>query len=344
MNLQQFRYVKTIAAAGSFSEAAKQLYVTQPSLSQAVKELEEELATELFLRSKVGVQLTEAGRDFLVYAQQILAQTEQLKQHFAGKQVHDFTILSQHYDLLSAPFLTVVNQFRQSCQEFHLIETTTQQILAGLRDFTGDLGILYLDETNRKILERHFTQEGFSYEVLGVFATQIFLRKDHPLARQKVILREELAAYPQVRFKQEAYGGESFEEDPLAVTAGGLDLADEMARIGTNERDREISSVKSQQTSGIPHDTNLPEAACEVPLQPTLYTNDRGTLMNLLVQSDAYASGLGIIGGFVAEHICLRPLADGTTHQLVAVFNDRRKRSEMAEAFIAAVGEALSYE
>ncbi len=340
MNLQQCRYVAEIAAAGSFSEAAKRLYVTQPSLSQAVRELEAELEAELFVRSKSGAQLTEAGRDFLVYAKQILAQTEQLQRHFQRGLAHDFTVLSQHYDFLSTPFLQVVEEFKQVCLNFQLVETTTRQILNGLQEFEGDVGIMYLDDNNRKILERRFQQEGFSFEVLGQFATRIFLRKDHPLADNEVITREQLAAYPQVRFRQEEQGSGYFEEDPL-----------EIAREVFGDRSSRLATDELLDGSGAAADSAVADlgakaladpavAAADGPL-PTLYTNDRGTLMNLLCQSDAYASGLGIVDGFVKEHICLRPLAGGMNHQLIAVFNDRRQRSAMTTAFLSAVKEGL---
>lgn len=337
MNLQQCRYVAEIAKAGSFSEAAKRLYVTQPSLSQAIRELETELDAELFLRSKAGAQLTEAGRDFLVYAKQILAQTEQLQRHFQKGMTHDFTVLSQHYDFLSTPFLQVVADFKKVCLNFQLVETTTRQILNGLQEFEGDVGIMYLDDNNRKILERRFQQDGFSFEILGNFPTQIFLRKDHPLAAQKQVTRQQLAAYPQVRFRQEEQGSGYFEEDPLEISQGVL--APTREEQPTNLESIEgagaaVADLGAKKLGPTKRDSDEP--------LPTLYTNDRGTLMNLLCQSDAYASGLGIVEGFVKEYICLRPLAGGMEHQLIAVFNDRRQRSAMTSAFLAAVKESLA--
>ncbi|MGI6156247.1 MAG: LysR family transcriptional regulator [Enterococcus sp.] len=296
MNIQQCRYVVAIAKAGSFSEAAKQLYVTQPSLSSAVKDLEEELAVQLFIRSKSGVNLTEEGVDFLVYANRILDQVDLLETHFQANYKKDFTITTQRYDFLSQPFLKVMHQFKEEYQNFHLVETTTLKNIESVRDFKSELGILYLNKDNRRVLERYFQQEELDFEPLGQFQTQIFLKKDHPLAFKKIIYPQELLNYPQVRFSQEDQTAAVFNEDPIEA---------------------------------FDH-------------QPVMYTNDRGTLMNLLCESDAYASGLGIVDSFINEHIVLRPLADATTHTLGIITNKKRKLTPIAKKFIEEVKETLA--
>ncbi|MFV0558828.1 MAG: LysR family transcriptional regulator [Enterococcus sp.] len=296
MNIQQCRYVVAIAKAGSFSEAAKALYVTQPSLSSSVKELESSLGVSLFLRSKAGVRLTEEGSDFLTYANRILSQVTVLENRYQSEFKKSFTVATQHYDFLSQPFLQVTEAFKEQYQNFHIIETTTRKILESVQDFTSELGILYLDESNRKVLERYFQQEGLHFESLGEFATQIFLRKDHPLAYKKEITRKDLALYHQVRFTQEEQGTTDFDEDPIEV----------------NDQ------------------------------QSVLYTNDRGTLMNLLCESDAYASGLGIVDGFVNQHIVLRTLQNPVIHTLGVVTNEKRMATPIATAFVENVKATLA--
>ena len=295
MNIQQCRYVVTIAKAGSFSEAAKQLFVTQPSLSSAIKDLEIELGVRIFLRSKSGVRLTEEGSDFLVYANRILDQVNLLEKRYRTNFKKDFTITTQRYDFLSQPFLEVIEQFKDDYQNFHLVETTTQKNLESVRDFKSELGILYIDEGNRRVLERYFQQEGLQFEPLGDFQTQIFLRQDHPLATKNEITRQDLWDYPQVRFSQEEQSAPDFNEDP-------------------------IEAYESQ---------------------PVIYTNDRGTLMNLLCESDAYASGLGIVDGFINQHIVLKPLVDATTHTLGIVTNSKRALTPIAKLFMEKVKMTL---
>ena len=295
MNIQQCRYVITIAKAGSFSEAAKQLFVTQPSLSTAMKDLETELGAQLFIRSKSGVSLTEEGTDFLVYANRILDQVDLLEHRYRTNFKKDFTITTQRYDFLSQPFLKVIESFKEDYQNFHLVETTTQKNLESVRDFKSELGILYIDETNRRVLERYLQQEELQFEALGEFTTRIFLRKNHPLANKTSIKRADLLAYPQVRFSQENQTAPDFNEDPIE--------ADDS--------------------------------------QPVIFTNDRGTLMNLLCESDAYASGLGIVNGFVSQHIVLKPLENSTTHTLGIITNKKRKLTAIGKAFIDEVKQTL---
>lgn len=295
MNFQQCRYAVAIAEAGSFSQAAKDLFVTQSSLSTSMKELESSLGIRLFHRSKSGVRLTEEGSTFLVAARRILAQVDLLENHYQS-QKKDFVIAAQHYDFLSQPFLTVFQTFQQECQTFHLIETTTQKIIESLQNFRSELGILYLTPANKRSLERHFAQEQLVFQPLGNFVTQIFLRKDHPLADKAQLTIQDLADYPQIRFNQEEYEFSHFEEDPL-----------------------------------------------EIPTQQAvIYANDRGTLLNLLCGSDAYASGLGIVEGFAKEQIALIPLADSDIHTLGVVYHQQRSLSKMAERFIEEVQRAVN--
>ncbi|MBX8936886.1 LysR family transcriptional regulator [Enterococcus gilvus] len=298
MNLQQYRYVQTIAKVGSFSQAAKELFVTQPSLSSSIKELESELDVQLFHRSKSGTCLTEAGSDFLIYAKRILAQVEEMEQHFLLGTKKSFTVSSQHYDFLYEPFLKVTEKFQSVCQNFYLNETTTKRILESIRDFESELGIIYLNPQSKRMLERYFSQESLNFEVLGNFSTHIYLGAHHPLAAKSTITKAELSAYPQVRFIQEDHGSAHLNEDPIGVS---------------KER-------------------------------ANYYTNDRGTLMNLLAASDAYASGLGIIRGLTKDQIVLRPLQDADVHSLVVITNRMRKQTEMGKFFLQELKKTLQEE
>ncbi|MGM0169627.1 hypothetical protein IGI39_003943 [Enterococcus sp. AZ135] len=298
MNLQQYRYVQTIAKIGSFSQAAKELFVTQPSLSSSIKELENELDVQLFHRSKSGTCLTEAGSDFLIYAKRILTQVEEMEKHFLLGTKKSFTVSSQHYDFLYEPFMKVTEKFQGVCQNFYLNETTTKRILESIRDFESELGIIYLNPQSKRMLERYFSQESLNFEVLGNFSTHIYLGAHHPLAARENISKEELSVYPQVRFIQEDHGASYLDEDPIGISKE----------------------------------------------QANYYTNDRGTLMNLLAGTDAYASGLGIIKGLTKDRIVLRPLKDADIHSLVVITNRMRKQTQLAEYFIQELKHTLQKE
>ena len=156
MNFQQCRYVQTISETGSFSKAAKKLFLTQPNLSASIRDLEEELGVLLFERSNTGAKLTDDGHDFLKYAKRILGELDLLKGRYHKSFKKSFTIASHHYDFLSLPMAHIAKRFRSDYQEFQLIETTTRKILKSVESFESDLGIIYLNEDNVHILERSF--------------------------------------------------------------------------------------------------------------------------------------------------------------------------------------------
>lgn len=295
MNIQQFRYVEAIAETGSFNQAAKLLYMTQPNLSSSIKDLENQLGVKLFSRSNTGVRLTDEGHDFLKYAKRILGEIDLLEQRYQQDFRRSFTVASHHYDFLSGPLLAISQTFAEDFKEFQLIETTTKRILESVANFESDLGIIYLNDDNRHILEQSLHNQGLTFSPLGQFPTRVFLRKGHPLANQTTISQSDLTAYPQVRFRQEK-SGLSFDEDPL-------DILDQ---------------------------------------QTIFYSNDRGTVMNLLSGSDAYASGLGIVDSFIKDQIVLIPLADSPLHTLGVVTNSKRQNSPIMENFIQTIKQSLA--
>lgn len=287
MNFQQCRYVEVVARVGSFSQAAKELYMTQPNLSCSIKDLENELGVQLFTRSNTGARLTEDGHDFLKYAKRIIGELDLLQQRYHDEFKKSFTVASHHYDFLSSPLAKVAQEFKQDYQEFQTIETTTKKILDSVASFEADLGIIYLDDENEHILTSALQYHDLEFTSLGEFPTRVFLRRDHPLAHKSVISETDLKGYNQIRFRQE-HSGLNFDEDALDI-----------------------------------HDQ-----------QRILYSNDRGTVMNLLCATDAYASGLGIINSFVKDQIVLIPLENSPKHTLGYVTNRKKKLSDIGASFI----------
>lgn len=251
MNLQQCRYVEAVARAGSFSQAAKELFVTQPNLSSSIKVLESQLGVQLFLRSNKGVRLTEEGHDFLKYAKRILGELSLLEHRYNSTFKKSFTVASHHYDFLSIPLVIMAEQYKEDYQDFQLIETTTKRIIESVANFESDVGIIFINQENKDILERSIQNQDLEFTSLGDFPTRVFLGKQHPLAQLSEISEEDLVGYQQVRFRQDK-SGITFDEDPLEIHKN----------------------------------------------QTIIYSNDRGTVMNLLCASNAYASGLGIVNSF----------------------------------------------
>ncbi|KAF1302501.1 LysR family transcriptional regulator [Enterococcus sp. JM9B] len=215
MNLQQLRYVVAVANNGSFREAARKMFITQPSLSNGIKELEKELGLSLFVRTNQGAVLTADGKDFLARAEKILVQMDRLETRYQKKEPTErFSIASQHYDFLGSIIGGLIQRFPQY-EEYRIMETTTAKVIEEVAEGHSEIGLLYMNEKNQKGLERYLEQAGLAKVDLGTFRTHIFVGKQHPLAEQKEIATTQLKDYSQVRFNQEGGDFDYFEEDPL---------------------------------------------------------------------------------------------------------------------------------
>lgn len=204
MNIQQLRYVVAIASTGTFREAATTLYVSQPSLSVAVKDLEEELGFKIFKRTTSGAVLTTRGTIFFEKAQRLVAKFDSFENQYTHNKSgqKEFSISSQHYDFL-APLII---KFSETCPEyahFRIFESTTVQILDEVVEGHSELGIIYLSEQNRDGILRKMEKQGLEFVELSHFQTHIYLRKGHPLASKSSLTMEDLAGFPSVLFTQE---------------------------------------------------------------------------------------------------------------------------------------------
>lgn len=204
MNIQQLRYVVAIANSGTFREAASNLYVSQPSLSVAVKDLEEELGFKIFTRTTSGTSLTQRGRVFFEKAQKLVTNFDSFENQYtqsSGKG-REFSISSQHYDFL-APLMTRFSQAYPEFKQFRMFESTTVQILDEVIDGHSELGIIYLNEQNRDGILRKMAKQGLEAVDLIAFQTHIYLGKHHPLAAKTSLTMEDLNGLPAVLFTQE---------------------------------------------------------------------------------------------------------------------------------------------
>lgn len=289
MNIQQMKYVVAIANSGSFREAAKKLFITQPSLSNGIRELEEKLGVTLFIRTNKGASLTKDGLEFLEYAEKILTQIALIESRYQENTASErFSISSQHYDFLGEVMAKVIKEFKNQYKNFRVFETTTLKVIEDVKSFHSELGIIYLNEQNQSGILRYLEQANLNYEIIGYFETHIFLGKTHPLAKKTAISLEELCCYPQVRFAQEGSNFAYFSED----------------------------LIENQEQETV------------------IYTNDRGTLMNLLVETDAYASGSGLVTGFTKKEICLVPLINSTKNKICILTQKNRSMTKIGNYFI----------
>ena len=204
MNIQQLRYVVAIANSGTFREAAEKMYVSQPSLSISVRDLEKELGFKIFRRTSSGTFLTRRGMEFYEKAQELVKGFDVFQNQYANPEDEkkEFSISSQHYDFLP-PLITQFSVLYPENKDFRIFESTTVQILDEVAQGHSELGIIYLNNQNTKGIMQRVDKLGLEVIDLIPFQTHIYLRKGHPLAKKESLVMEDLAHLPTVRFTQE---------------------------------------------------------------------------------------------------------------------------------------------
>ncbi len=218
MTLQQLKYYIAIVEHGSINAAARNLYSSQSNLSTAIKDLEEEFGLTFFERSNRGISLTNDGTEFLAYARQIIEQSDLIHQHFTkDKQTPlRLAVSSQHYAFCVQAFIKTIEEFKDNAYEFILRETRTYEIIDTVSNFSSDIGVLYLDEDNKKVLERSFNDAQLSFKTLFLAQPHVFVGINHPLAKKKKLKPKDLADYPRYSFEQGTDSSLYFSEEPLS--------------------------------------------------------------------------------------------------------------------------------
>ena len=215
MNLQQLKYVIAVAEAKSITRAAAALYISQPSLSSAIKDLEAETGIGIFVRSRTGVALTKEGMEFLGYARQVIQQMELLEDKYIVSQPVKtrFGVSTQHYTFTENAFVELVERFGQERYEFYFNEAGTHQILEDVKNRISDLGILYLSDENEAVLRKKL--EEYSLEFVFLFSAKphVFLQRNHPLAGRQKLKLSELGPYPRLNFVQGSYESSYYAEE-----------------------------------------------------------------------------------------------------------------------------------
>ena len=219
MTLQQLRYVIEVAKTGSMNVAAKQLFVSQPSLSMAIRELENDVHISIFERTTKGVVITAEGEEFLGYARQIINQVELLEDKYieAGQIKKKFGVSAQHYSFAVKAFVEMVKGFDMDKYEFAIREARTYDVIHDVVTGKSEIGILYTNEFNEKVLNKIFKDN--QLEFINLFTCQgyAYLWKNHPLAGKKVIALEELQDYPCLSFEQGDNNSFYFAEEILST-------------------------------------------------------------------------------------------------------------------------------
>jgi len=218
MTLQQLHYALTVAEIGSINKAAEALFISQPSLTSAIKELERDAGISIFLRTGKGVVPTAEGADFLVYARQVHQQYDLLRQKYgdAANSKRKFAVSTQHYSFAVKAFVEMVKKFDTLRYEFAIRETKTADVIQDVGTMKSEIGVLYLSGFNRKIIEKMLRDNELVFHKLIQCDAHVYVWKGHPLAGETSIGFEQLMEYPCLSFEQGDHASFYFAEEILA--------------------------------------------------------------------------------------------------------------------------------
>jgi DNA-binding transcriptional LysR family regulator len=219
LTLQQLKYVIEVAGRCSINEAAKRLFISQPSLSNAIKDLEVELGIAIFERTNKGITLSKEGVEFLSYARQVVEQAELLESRYlnAKPAPQHFSVSTQHYAFAVNAFVSMVREHGHDEYELTLRETKTYEIIEDVKTMRSEIGILFLNEFNDKVINKLLKSANLQFTSLFTAKPHVFISIRNPLARQRLVTIEELRDYPYLSFDQGEYNSFHFSEEILST-------------------------------------------------------------------------------------------------------------------------------
>lgn len=297
MTIQQCKYVLEIARAGSFSEAAKQLFIAQSSLSISIKSLEQELNIRIFERSGNGVYLTDDGAEFVKYATEICENSDFVAERYSTRHVQQkLYIATQHYDFIADIFGKLLKETITESYRFSIKEIETYNVIREVETAHSDVGIIAIKDGDYEIMRRYLGKKGLSFTPVLNVSPHVFFRRGHPLAGAAPLSAAALRKYPYVSYEQGEHTSSFFTE--------------ELMDVSSIDKHVEIS--------------------------------DRATLMNVLMLTDAYTIGTGMMPSALNKgDIVSVPFESDAYYIIGYLLNQDRKISDMTKKFIAGVEETL---
>ena len=295
MTIQQCIYVLEIHNTGSFSEAARKLFVAQSSLSTSVKSLEDELGIKIFERSTSGALLTVGGAEFIRYAEEIVSKNDFIINRYkAPKSGSRLFVSTQHYDFIADAFCRLVTENSDAEYSLSLQEKETYGVIHDVEIAYSDIGIIAIKDENLDIMNRYLQNKEISFSPIFEVTPHVFLRKEHPLSGKARLPYEMLISYPYLSYEQGAHKDSWFKEEMISG-----DFADKRIVI-----------------------------------------SDRATLMNLLLKTDAYTVGTGIMPSALNEgKIISIPLESNSRYSVGYITRDDRKATPLVKKFISDIKE-----
>ncbi|MBO6127672.1 MAG: LysR family transcriptional regulator, partial [Pseudobutyrivibrio sp.] len=219
MTLKQLRYVIKVAETGNITEAAKKLFIAQPSLTAAIRELENEYNITIFTRSKKGIEITTEGDEFLGYARQVLEQADLIEEKYTGVRHNKqrFCVSAQHYSFVVEAFVELLKEFGKDKYEFHIRETQTYDIIEDVACLRSEIGILYRNDFNETVIDKSLRDNGLEFHLLFKAKPHVFVGKNSPLGRKNFLTLDDLKAYPRLSYEQGSHNSFYFAEEILST-------------------------------------------------------------------------------------------------------------------------------
>lgn len=215
MTLQQLKYIVMVTETGTITEAANKLYISQPSLTNAIHELEKEMNIVIFNRTNKGITLSKEGEEFLGYARQVLEQAAILEDKYKGNNIgkKKFCVSTQHYSFAVNAFVDLIKKYGQDEYDFSLRETQTYEIIQDVAYMRSEIGILFLNSFNETVINKILKMHELEFHQLFIAKPHVFISRKHPLAENNVIANKELENYPYVSFEQGEHNSFYFSEE-----------------------------------------------------------------------------------------------------------------------------------
>lgn len=303
MTFQQLTYVVEISKCGSINKAAQKLFLSQSGISTAVRELEEELGIQFFVRSNRGVEFTQEGKEFLSYAVSLLEQKQRIESLYGEARNSSapvrFSVSTQRYPFTEDAFLRMLRRTTDNRYVFSIREAGMDAVIDDVYDHRADIGVIFLTELTEKIIRRLLDARDLDFHEIAAVSPCIYVRKGHPLANRDEVTEEDLAGLPYVSFEHNQ--------------GVGSDYSEEYQLLSMKKPPRRIS------------------------------VNNRATMMNVLAATDAYTTGSGLlVEGITSQAVVTMPLAGKTCIRIGWIRPRNSKLTPYVAQFVGLLDQSIA--
>lgn len=303
MTFQQLTYVVEISKCGSINKAAQKLFLSQSGISTAVRELEEELGIQFFVRSNRGVEFTQEGKEFLSYAVSLLEQKQRIESLYGEARNSSapvrFSVSTQRYPFTEDAFLRMLRRTTDNRYVFSIREAGMDAVIDDVYDHRADIGVIFLTELTEKIIRRLLDARDLDFHEIAAVSPCIYVRKGHPLANRDEVTEDDLAGLPYVSFEHNQ--------------GVGTDYSEEYQLLSMKKPPRQIS------------------------------VNNRATMMNVLAATDAYTTGSGLlVEGITSQAVVTMPLAGKTCIRIGWIRPRNSKLTPYVAQFVGLLDQSIA--